>query len=154
MSVKEKSAASLMLLLLYSLLILALLVLTVAGARLYRQALAAQTEQSRQRGALSYIQSQAALCQGQGQILLADGPEGTMLCLHEPDSDYETRIYQYEDTLRTEFSRRDWPVTPENSEVVCALDSLEMDWQSEDLLCVTADGRQAWVWYQGGASRE
>lgn len=151
---KEKRAASMMLLLLYSLLILALLVLTVAGARLYRQALDAHAEQSRQRGALSYIQSQAALCQGQGQISLEDGPEGTMLCLNEPDSDFETRIYQYADTLRTEFSRQDQPVMPENSEVVCALDSLELHWENEKLLCITADGRQAWVWYQGGAFYE
>lgn len=151
---KEKNAGSLMLLLLYSLLILALLVLTVAGARLYSQALAAHEAESRQRGTLSYIQSQAALCQGCGQIRLEPGPEGDMLCLSEPDSDFETRIYQYESTLRTEFSRREQPVTPGNSEVVCKLDSLELCWQSGQLLCVTADGRQAWVWYRGGVSHE
>lgn len=151
---KEKRASSLMLLLLYSLLILALLVLTVAGARLYRQALSAHEEQSRQRGALSYIQSQASLCQGQGQIRLENGPEGDMLCLKEPDSVYETRIYQYENTLRTEFSRQDQPLMLENSEVVCPLDTLELDWENRELLRVTADGRQAWVWVQGGTSHE
>lgn len=151
---KEKTAASLMLLLLYSILILALLVLTVAGALLYRQALTAHAEQSRQRGALSYIQSQAALCQGRGQLRLEEGPEGDMLCLKEPDSGYETRIYQYGDSLRTEFTKADQPVNPENSEVVCALDSLALEWASGNLLRVTADGRQAWVWYQGGASHE
>lgn len=77
-----------------------------------------------------------------------------MLCLSEPDSDFETRIYQYESTLRTEFSRREQPVTPGNSEVVCKLDSLELCWQSGQLLSVTADGRQAWVWYRGGVSHE
>lgn len=147
---KEKTAASGMLLLLYSVLILALLALTAAGARLYRQALLAHETESRQRGGLSYIQSQAALCQGQGQIRLEDGPQGTMLCLREPDADYETRIYQYENALRTEFSRLDQPVNPENSEVVCALETLELSWENEKLLHITADGRQAWVWYQGG----
>ena len=147
---KEKTAASGMLLALYSILILSLLALTAAGARLYRQALRAQEEQSRQRGALSYIQSQAAACQGQGQIRLENGPEGVMLCLREPDTDYETRIYQYENALRTEFSRQDQPVTPENSEVVCALETLELGWENEKLLRIAADGRQAWVFYQGG----
>lgn len=149
---RDNKGTSLMLLLLYGLLILALLLLTVAGARLYDQALASHKGQSRQRGALSYIQSQAALCQGAGQIRLEAGPEGPMLCLSEPDSDYETRIYQYAATLRTEFSRREQPVTPENSEAVCALDRLELSWIGDTLLSVTADGRQAWVWCRGGAA--
>lgn len=151
---KDNRGTSLMLLLLYGLLILALLLLTVAGARLYSQALAAHEGQSRQRGALSYIQSQAALCQGAGQIRLEAGPEGPMLCLREPDSDYETRIYQYAASLRTEFSRREQPVMPENSEAVCALDSLELCWAGDGLLSVNADGRQAWVWCRGGADHD
>ena len=151
---KEKNGTSLMLLLLYGLLILALLLLSGAGARLYGQAISAHESQSRQRGALSYIQSQAALCQGEGQARLEEGPEGPVLCLSEPDSDYETRIYQYDHGRRTEFSRREQPVTPENSEAVCALDSLALGWAEEDLLSVTADGRQAWVWFQGGDAHD
>lgn len=149
---KYKNRTSLVLLLLYATLILALLILTAGGARLYRQALSDQAQQSCQRSALSYIQSQAALCQGKGQVRLSSGPEGTMLCLREPDSDYEIRIYQYEATLRTEFSHREQPVTPEISEVVGNLESLEICWAEDSLLSITADGRQAWVWCQGGTA--
>ena len=75
-----------------------------------------------------------------------------MLCLAGQDSDYEVRIYQYESTLRTQLSRREQPVMPENSETVSKLDSLEICWARDNLLCVTADGRQAWVWCRGGAA--
>lgn len=149
---QDRNGTSRMLLLLYSLLILALLLLTLAGARLYSQALTRHERLSRQRGALSYIQSQVAMYRGENQIRLESGPEGTMLCLAEQDSDYEVRIYQYESTLRTQLSRREQPVMPENSETVSKLDSLEICWAGDNLLCVTADGRQAWVWCRGGAA--
>lgn len=149
---QDRNGTSRMLLLLYSLLILALLLLTLAGARLYSQALTRHEQLSRQRGALSYIQSQVAMYRGENQIRLESGPEGTMLCLAGQDIDYEVRIYQYESTLRTQLSRREQPVMPENSETVSKLDSLEICWVGDNLLCVTADGRQAWVWCRGGAA--
>ena len=102
---KKRNSTSLMLLLLYALLIASLLVLTLAGARLYSDTMDARDAHAKQRSALSYIQSQTAACGGKGNIRLIDGPEGSAVCLREPESDFETRIYLYENALRTEFSR-------------------------------------------------
>ena len=90
---KKRNSTSLMLLLLYALLIASLLVLTLAGARLYSDTMDARGAHAKQRSALSYIQSQTAACGGKGNIRLIDGPEGPAVCLREPESDFETRIY-------------------------------------------------------------
>ena len=55
---KKRNSTSLMLLLLYALLIASLLVLTLAGARLYSDTMDARDAHAKQRSALSYIQSQ------------------------------------------------------------------------------------------------
>ena len=55
---KKRNSTSLMLLLLYALLIASLLVLTLAGARLYSDTMDARGAHAKQRSALSYIQSQ------------------------------------------------------------------------------------------------
>ena len=96
---KKRNSTSLMLLLLYALLIASLLVLTLAGARLYSDTMDARDAHAKQRSALSYIQSQTAACGGKGNIRLIDGPEGPAVCLREPESDFETRIYLYENAL-------------------------------------------------------
>lgn len=83
---KKRNSTSLMLLLLYALLIASLLVLTLAGARLYSDTMDARDAHAKQRSALSYIQSQTAACGGKGNIRLIDGPEGPAVCLREPES--------------------------------------------------------------------
>ena len=70
---KKRNSTSLMLLLLYALLIASLLVLTLAGARLYSDTMDARDAHAKQRSALSYIQSQTAACGGKGNI---GGPGG------------------------------------------------------------------------------
>ena len=70
---KKRNSTSLMLLLLYALLIASLLVLTLAGARLYSDTMDARDAHAKQRSALSYIQSQTAACGGKGNIRLIDG---------------------------------------------------------------------------------
>lgn len=59
---KKRNSTSLMLLLLYALLIASLLVLTLAGARLYSDTMDARDAHAKQRSALSYIQSQTTAC--------------------------------------------------------------------------------------------
>ena len=121
---KKRNSTSLMLLLLYALLIASLLVLTLAGARLYSDTMDARDAHAKQRSALSYIQSQTAACGGKGNIRLIDGPEGPAVCLREPESDFETRIYLYENALRTE----------------------------NGLLTITADGMTAGAYCDGGGA--
>ena len=90
---------------LYGMLILAMLILTAAAARCYTRVLERRDENTRQRSALSFIQTQAAASGGTGTVVLRDGPEGVAVCFGEPDHAYETRVYLYNGSLCTEFSR-------------------------------------------------
>ena len=139
-----------MLLLLYGMLIGALLILAVAGARCYAGALEKREAHTAQRSALSFIQSQVAACAGKDQVTLRQGPQGQALCLKESDSGYETRIYCYDGGLYSEFSRVDSELRPEAGERICDLRELEFSWETERLLKITAQGRTAYVCCDGG----
>ena len=139
---KKRNSTSLMLLLLYALLIASLLVLTLAGARLYSDTMDARDAHAKQRSALSYIQSQTAAC----------GPEGPAVCLREPESDFETRIYLYENALRTEFSRVTAEIDPNNAEKLCDLKTFKAELSENGLLTITADGMTAGAYCDGGGA--
>lgn len=149
---KKRNSTSLMLLLLYALLIASLLVLTLAGARLYSDTMDARDAHAKQRSALSYIQSQTAACGGKGNIRLIDGPEGLAVCLREPESDFETRIYLYENALRTEFSRVTAEIDPNNAEKLCDLKTFKAELSESGLLMITADGMTAGAYCDGGGA--
>lgn len=149
---ERKDRTSSMLMLLYSLLICALLVLVVAGARLYGSTVDNKLLHSTRRSALSYIQSQAAASEGSA-VALESGPEGTMLCLYEADGDYVTRIYLAEGYLRTELSPLSVPAAPERSERICALEEFALSREPGGLLKIQADGLVGWV-YCGGEPDE
>lgn len=151
---EERQSTSFMLLALYALLIVALLVLVVSGAKLYGSAVDDREAHALSRSALSFVQSQTAACEGKLGAYLAEGPEGSMLCLPEPDGRFETRIYLYENALRAELSEKSAPVSPENSETICALAQFDLSWESENLLKITADGRQAYAAVAGGEARD
>ena len=112
---KKRNSTSLMLLLLYALLIASLLVLTLCGrAAVFRyDGCPRRTRKAAQR-AFVYSKPNGSV-RRQRNIRLIDGPEGLAVCLREPESDFETRIYLYENALRTEFHgsrRRSTPITP------------------------------------------
>ena len=141
---KKRNSTSLMLLLLYALLIASLLVLTLAGARLYSDTMDARDAHAKQRSALSYIQSQTAACGGKGNI--------PAVCLREPESDFETRIYLYENALRTEFSRVTAEIDPNNAEKLCDLKTFKAVLSENGLLTITADGMTAGAYCDGGGA--
>ena len=107
---------------------------------------------AKQRSALSYIQSQTAACGGKGNIRLIDGPEGPAVCLREPESDFETRIYLYENALRTEFSRVTAEIDPNNAEKLCDLKTFKAELSESGLLTITADGMTAGAYCDGGGA--
>lgn len=150
---EERKGTSVALLMLYGLLITALLVLAVTGAKLYGAIGRAAQTRADIRSALAYIQSQTAGCEGTGGAYLTAGPEGTMLCLPEPEGDYETRIYLYQGFLRSELSALDEEARPEEAEVICPLSEFSIGWQAENLLVFTADGKTAWAAVGGGDGR-
>ena len=147
---EKRQGSARMLLLLYGMLIAALLILAVAGARCYAGALEKREAHTAQRSALSFVQSQVAACAGKGQVSLRQGPEGQALCLKETDSDYETRIYCYDGGLYSEFSRADSALQPENGERICDLTALTFSWETDQLLKISAQGRTAYACCDGG----
>ena len=122
---KKRNSTSLMLLLLYALLIASLLVLTLAGARLYSDTMDARDAHAKQRSALSYIQSQTAACGGKGNIRLIDG---------------------------TEFSRVTAEIDPNNAEKLCDLKTFKAELSENGLLTITADGMTAGAYCDGGGA--
>ena len=150
---KNHSSAAVMLLLLHAVLILAMLALTFAGAKCYTNMLNDRNKHTRQRSALSFIQTQAVSCGGRGNVILRDGPEGTAVCFREPDTAYETRIYLYNGSLCTEYSRADHPINALYADAVCFADDFSAAWESAELLSVTADGVRADVWCPGGGGK-
>lgn len=136
-------------LLLYGELILALLVLTAVGAKLYGSTLAAKDAHSHQRLALSYVQSQAMGFTGDA-LQTAPGPQGDMLVLREADGGFETRIYVYEGNLCSEFSPVGSDCAPDSGQVICPLSRLTLRWDSPTLLHLDADGMQGDICSRGG----
>ena len=132
-----------MLMLLYSALILALLVLVYAGASLYSSAALSQQANADRRSALSFVQSQAAGCRV--NVVLKQGSEGQILCLPEDGTDYETRIFLHDGKLRTAFVPKDLPVDADLGDVICPLESFELSWQSDCLLKISADGVEGYA---------
>ena len=146
---ETRRKTGILLLVLYGILIGAMLVLTLAGARLYAGAAESRETSARQRSSLSYLQTQAAACGGAGRVYLSRGPEGTAVCLRDTE-EYVTRVYLYQGSLRTEYAREDRPMEPEQADSLCAADSFAAHWETEELLCVEADGRCAYIWCAGG----
>lgn len=146
---QKQQQTSLMMLALYAILICAMLILAVAGARLYTAAMQSKSSNS-SRNALSVVQTQISAYGGQGCAQLRPGPEGTAVCLHQQGSDYETRIYLYQGSLCTEYTRRDLDFAPPNAGQLCQLQSFEAAWQQENLICITANGQTAYAWCAGG----
>ena len=109
-----------------------------------------KSSNSSSRNALSVVQTQISAYGGQGCAELRPGPEGTAVCLHQQDSDYETRIYLYQGSLCTEYTRRDLDFAPQNAGQLCQLRSFEAAWQQENLICITANGQTAYAWCAGG----
>lgn len=146
----KKQTTPLLLLALYGLLICAMLVLAAAGVRCYTAVVETRSAHTRQRSAMAYLQTQASACGGQNAVQLREGPQGVAVCLRDPDTDYETRVYCYDGWLYTEYLRAELPMDPQKSDRLCEVQSFSAVWQSEELLRVTADGRSADIWCPGG----
>ena len=132
-----------MLMLLYSALMLALLVLVYAGASLYSSAALSQRLNADRRSALSFVQSQAAGCRE--KVVLRQGAQGQILCLPEDGTDYETRIFLHEGELRTAFVTKDSPADADLGDAICPLESFALSWQSDTLLKISADGAEGFA---------
>lgn len=137
---------SMILLALYATLILALLVLVVAGARLYASAVDARTSHDEQRLALAYIQSQTA--GRQEQVSLQEFPFGQALLLQEGE-DLETAVYFYDGALYTQLWKTTSALLPEEGDILCSLSGLDLIWETPGLLRITAGEDVGYAWCGG-----
>jgi hypothetical protein len=135
------------LLALYAILIAALLVLVVAGARLYGAALQAREQRDSQRLALAYIQSQTA--GRETGVEIRELSCGQALSLAEGD-DLVTLIYLYDGKLSTQLWRTARNFYPEAGDGLCDLNRLELSWEAPGLLKVTADDNVGYARCGGG----
>lgn len=142
---------SFVLLALYAVLILALLVLVVAGARLYSAAVNKRAFHDSQRLALAYIQSQTAAAQT--RVRTEDMQWGNALLLSQGE-DLETVIYLYDGELRTQLWRSTTEFFPEEGNVLCDLNSLEFSWEDAGLLKITAGDNVGYARCGGGGDEQ
>lgn len=147
---QQKQWSSMMLLALYVILIGALLVLVVSGARLYGEIIGVNTEHVDQRSALAFIQNQAAA--NEGGIEIKPGIEGEMLCLIEAGGKYETRIYQCGGALCTQLCSVQAELNAGSGQRICEISGFALCWEREGLLRVEADGACAYVYCAGGGA--
>ena len=141
-----------MLALMNLLLAAALLVLALAGARLYGRTLDTQGENTRLRSAAGYIQSQVG-AGGLGRVTLRQGPEGVMLCIPEGSTAYETRVFAWEGQLYSQFAAKDAAVEISGSQALGEISDFSLTAQGS-LLKIQADGKTGWVWCRGGIQNE
>ncbi|MEA4966202.1 MAG: DUF4860 domain-containing protein [Oscillospiraceae bacterium] len=127
--------------LLYAMMLVAALLLTVCGARLYGAITERREETNLRRAGLAYAQSKIASADESGSVAVADGPEGDLLLLREGNSGYETRIYLYQGALREELSPAGSALAPDTAQTICAASSFSVTGQT--LLTITVDGVQA-----------
>ncbi|MCR5666848.1 MAG: DUF4860 domain-containing protein [Eubacterium sp.] len=128
--------ASISMLILYGILIVALLVLTLAGCRLYKVFTNNRMANERERAVLSYLQGKVSSLDVAGAIMVEDGPQGDsdMLVLAEEGTDYETRIFIYDGELMELFTQTSAPTDPDDAEVIAQEDCLKITLQSEGAL--------------------
>lgn len=139
---------ALMLLVLYTLLIIGLLVLVVAGAHLYAAALDSKDLHAEQRSALSYVQTQAASCRS---AVFVDEQEGWPV-LRLIDSGYETCIYLYEGKLHSQLIRSGLTLDLPRGERICDMNKFILTWENPRLLKVETDCGTAYICCDGGGT--
>lgn len=134
------------------LLTLALLALALAGARLYGRTLEIRQGNTQLRGAMGYIQSQLGAA-GLTQAVLRPGPEGTMLCIPQGDTDYETRIFAWEGQLYSQFAAKSAAVDVSDAQALCPAGDFSLS-AREGLLEIHAEGKTGYAWCRGGIRDE
>lgn len=130
----------------------ALLVLALAGAKLYGKTLDTRAENTRLRGAVGYIQSQTGGA-GANRVTLRRGPEGAMLCIPQGDTDYETRIFAWEGQLCSQFVPKSAAVEPSEAAALCAVEDFSLTARGT-LLEIHAAGKTGFAWCRGGIQDE
>ena len=135
----RQKQSSLWALALYAMLVAALLLLAVFGAKLYAGLTASRRANERQRAALAYLQSRVAAADAAGAVSLGEGPEGQSLVLRMGDTGYETRIYLYEGSLVEEDVLTGSAGDPAEAQPIDECTQFSLAWEADGVLKITAD---------------
>ncbi|SDB21475.1 DUF4860 domain-containing protein [Eubacterium oxidoreducens] len=133
---KKIHSASISMLILYGILIVALLFLTMAGCRLYTVFTDKRLANEQKRATLSYLQAKVASLDAQGAITIEDGPEkcSDMLVLAEGETQYETRIFVYNGQLMELFTKTTASTDIQLAEVITSEEEFEMELNADGSL--------------------
>lgn len=135
--------------LLWFIVILALLAMTVMGARCYRLAVREKERNDHIRETLSYLQSRA---DGSEAVSLDKSGEGDVLRFSEGDGAFETRIYVHDGSLVEELTQTDAPSAPEKGQAICSVESFSAEEMDGGGIRITVDGKLGFL--SGGSSDE
>lgn len=131
---KARAWTDALLMLLYTLLILALLILVMAGVLLYRHIETTRRENSARRTAYSYLQTKVAGYEGTEGVALRDIDGVTCLCLPEGASGIEVRVFLWNGSLMEHTVKKEAPLAPDKAAKVCDLEKLAFRWEGQNLL--------------------
>ena len=102
---KSNNISSSMIVILYAFLIAALLIAMLCAGRLFRNFVESDHINENKRATISYIESKVISLDSKDFISVNEGKYSQVLILKESMSDYETRIFLYDDKLLEEFAK-------------------------------------------------
>ena len=132
---KDRGAA--FMLLIYAMLIAALFAITFLACSVYRHVLQIQNENVKVRTTLSFIQTKLLSSESAGGVSI----EGDVLYIQEID-EYETRLFVKDGYFCEELVKQGSPLG-QSAQKLCAADSFEAQYLSDQLIEITLCGKSA-----------
>lgn len=124
-------------LLMYTVLILALLVMVTMGAKTYAVLTKKRTNQSQLRAVQTYVQTKIQAADFAYGISIADGPEGDAIILKVADTDYQTSIYCQNGYLLEQTALAGTALQQENAQQIAECSQISFRWKTPQLLEIT-----------------
>lgn len=140
---------------LYTIIIIAVLVLSIIGANLCRDLAVGRDGNYKLRSSLSYIQNKISSADEEGGVRIATNDDSTVLYLAEAEG-FETRIYLYEGNIVEELSLATSELSPALAQAVCEAETFTVSSEEGGVLKIEIDGLCAYssVNSKGGVSVE
>ncbi|MEG2652015.1 MAG: DUF4860 domain-containing protein [Ruthenibacterium sp.] len=149
---KQTQTAQLYPILMFSMLLLALLVLIAFSTSVYSHLESDKTAHTAARTGLAYLVTQVRGADAQDaiDITLAQDDGRTVLVLRDgfnadETAEYATRIYLYDGYLVEDYARADTPLAPDAAQKIVQTDNFTVEYLSEQLLCFTTQQGSARV---------
>lgn len=139
-----RDTASLYMLCIYTVLIVALFVLTYVSSSLYRSFANNQDENESSRNSLSYIQAKLLSCGEKGAVKTESTDDGDILIIKEGDTGYETRIFEKDGYLIEALVRSGSEVSDGEYEKICEVSTFSVTIEN-NFVRISANGKTALV---------